>query len=292
MDSNIQKYRVFIKTVETGSFTRTAQELNYAQSSVSKMIADLESEWGIALLIRDHSGVHLSSAGKEILPYAQKLCDAYYSLQNQVDELNGLQKGTVRIGAFTSVATHWLPEIFAAFQKEYPGIEYEILLGDYDEIETWLEQGRIDCGFLSMPVKNQLETIPMQKDEYVVVLNKKHPLAAKSRIDIHALEREPFMLLEHGGRTEVSRLLEEYDVHPDIKFTTWEDYAIMAMVEKGLGVSILPRMILHRVPYKLEIRPLKKPFYREICFAVKSKAELSPATKRFMEYLKYRTIMK
>jgi DNA-binding transcriptional LysR family regulator len=249
------------------------------------MIADLESEWGITLLVREHDGVHLAAAGEEILPYAKKLCDDYYALQNQVNELNGLQKGTVRIGTFSSVATHWLPGVFSVFQKRYPGIEYEMLLGDYDEIENWIVQGRVDCGFLSAPVKTGLETVSLKKDEYVVVLPPKHPLAGKSSIDIHELEHEPFMLLEHGGRTEVSRLLDEYGVHPDIRFTTWEDYAIMAMVEKGLGLSILPSMILQRVPYRLEVRPLKKPFYREICLAVRNKTELSPAAKRFMEYI-------
>lgn len=70
--------------------------------------------------------------------------------------------------------------------------------------------------------------------------------------------------MEHGGRTEVSELLEKSGVHPDIRFTTWEDYVIMAMVEKGLGVSVLPGLILQRIPYRLERRPLQVPFYREI----------------------------
>ena len=76
------------------------------------------------------------------------------------------------------------------------------------------------------------------------------------------------MLLEHSGKTEVSDLLERAHVQPDIRFTTWEDFAIMAMAERGLGVGILPDLILRRIPYRIEIRPLANPYYRPIGLAV------------------------
>ena len=127
--------------------------------------------------------------------------------------------------------------------------------------------------------------IPLKKDEYVIVLPQNHPLTQEERIPIEALEDEPFILLEHGGRTEVTKLLETSGVQPKIRFTTWEDYAVMAMVEKGLEVGILPRLILQRIPYQLEIRSLQKPYYRQIGLAVKNRKMLSPATERFLEYL-------
>lgn len=288
MDNNIQKYMAFVKTVETGSFTRAAENLNYAQSSVSKMIADLEKEWNMMLLERDRGGVHLTGAGEQILPYARQLLEDYRKLEAHVDAMNGIRTGILRIGSFSSVAIHWLPRIFAEFQKDYLGIEYEILMGDYGEVERWIEEGRVDCGFLRLPTASDFYTISLKQDEYYVVLPVGHPLAKSKEIDIHRLEGEPFLLLEHGGRTEVSELLERSGVHPDIRFTTWEDYAIMAMVEKGLGVSILPGLILQRIPYRLERRPLKVPFYREIGLAVKNEKIMSPAMAKFLEYLDYR----
>ena len=99
----------------------------------------------------------------------------------------------------------------------------------------------------------------------------------------------PFLLLEHGGKTEVSDLLERSHVQPDIRFTTWEDFAIMAMVEKGMGVSILPDMILQRIPYKIEIRSLQKPYYRSIGLAIKDQRHTTPAVKKFVDYLPFRT---
>lgn len=123
-------------------------------------------------------------------------------------------------------------------------------------------------------------------DEYKVVLPCGHPLAERERIDIHELDGLPFLLLEHGGKTEVTELLEKSGVHPKIRFTTWEDYAIMAMAEKGLGAGILPELILQRIPYRIEIRPLAQPYYRQIGLAMKDRRRLSPAAQSFVSYLK------
>ncbi len=288
MDNNILKYMAFVKTVETGSFTRAAESLHYAQSSVSKMIADLEKEWNLVLLERDRNGVHLTTSGEQLLPFARMLIEDYRRLESRVLAINGIETGMIRIGTFSSVAIHWLPNIFAEFQKDFPGMEYEMLMGDYEEVERWIEEGRVDCGFLRLPAGSAFDTISLKKDEYLAVLPKGHPLCEQKEIDIHQLEGQPFLLLEHGGRTEVSELLEKSRVHPKIRFTTWEDYAIMAMAEKGLGIGILPELILQRIPYEIEIRRLKEPYYRDIGIAVKDRTRLSPAMEKFMEYLKYR----
>ena len=287
MDNNLLKYMAFVKTVETGSFTKAAESLHYAQSSVSKMIADLEKEWNLVLLERDRNGVHLTSSGEQILPFARMLIDDYRRLESRVNEINGIETGMIRIGTFSSVAIHWLPNIFAEFQKDFPGIEYEMLMGDYEEVERWIEEGRVDCGFLRLPTRSAFDTISLKQDEYLVVLPKGHPLCEQHQVDIHQLENQPFLLLEHGGKTEVSDLLEKSQVHPQVRFTTWEDYAIMAMVEKGLGIGILPELILKKIPYEIEIRRLAEPYYREIGIAVKDRTRMSPVTEKFMQYLKY-----
>ena len=288
MDNNILKYLAFVKTVEHGSFTKAAQELHYAQSSVSKMVADLEKEWGILLLERNRNGIGLTPAGEQLLPRIRTLLHDFSELEGYVDQFNGVQRGMVRIGTFASVAIHWLPNIFARFQEDYPEIAYEMLLGDYEEVDGWIREGRVDCGFLRLTPNMGLDTIPLQKDAYQVVLPPTHPLAAKTVIPIADLEGQPFLLLEHGGRTEVSELLEQYHVHPQIRFTTWEDFAIMSMVEKGLGIGILPELILKRIPYQIVVRPLEQPFYREIGIAMKDRSHLTPAACKFLEYLKFR----
>lgn len=288
MDNPLLKYLAFVKTVERGSFTRAAQELDYAQSSISKMVADLENEWGMTLLERSKSGVCLTSAGEQVLPFLRKVLNDHQALEGQICRMNGIETGVVRIGTFASVAINWLPNIFAALQKDYPGIEYEILLGDYGEVEQWLKEGRVDCGFLSLPTLPQFDTILLKRDEYKLVLPLGHCLAEKEAVAVEDLNGLPFLLLEHGGKTEVSDLLERYHVQPDIRFTTWEDFAIMAMVEKGMGVSVLPDMILQRTPYQVEIRPLQKPYYRAIGLATKKQRYRMPAVEKFIHYLPFR----
>lgn len=277
MENSLLKYLAFVKTVETGSFTRAAQELDYAQSSISKMVSDLETEWGMTLMERSKKGVCLTSAGEQILPFLRKVLQDHQKLEGQICRMNGLETGVVRIGTFASVAINWLPNLFAALQRDYPGIEYEMLLGDYEEVEHWIDEGRVDCGFLRLPSLPKFDTILLKQDEYKVVLPSDHALAKKETVAAEDLNGLPFLLLEHGGKTEVSDLLEQYHVQPDIRFITWEDFAIMAMVEKGMGVSILPDMILRRIPYQIEIRSLQTPYYRPIGLAMKRMKALPPA---------------
>lgn len=288
MDMNIQKYMAFLKTVEYGSFTKAAEVLSYSQSGISRMINDLEKEWKITLLERGRAGVRLTSDGLKLLPHAQSVCTEYRKLQMQVDELNGLQAGLIRIGTFSSVATHWLPNIIREFQKDYPNIEYELLLGDYKEIEEWILTGRVDCGFLRLPTHPELQTIFLEQDELLVILPEAHPLAGCDRFPVAALCNDPFMLLEKGEKAEVSEIFDRCKISPNVHFTTWDDYAIMSMVESGLGISILPQLILRRVPYRIIAKELEVPAYRSIGLALRDQRSASIAVKRFMEYLQYR----
>lgn len=288
MDMNILKYMAFIKTVEYGSFTKAGELLNYSQSGISRMINDLEKEWNITLLERNRSGVKLTSDGSRLLPYAQSLCDEYQKLQMQVDDLHGVQSGIIRIGTFSSVATHWLPNIIKAFQKDYPGIDYELLLGDYTEIEEWIAEGRVDCGFLRLPTNPDFEIIYLEQDKLLAILPENHPLTKYDKVPIADLCNEPFMLLEKGVKAEVSEVFERNGLTPRVHFTTWDDYAVMSMVESGLGISILPQLILKRIPYKIVAKELDVPAYRDIALALRSKKTASLAVRRFLEYLDYR----
>ena len=288
MDMNILKYMAFIRTVEYGSFTKAAEMLHYSQSGISRMIHDLEREWNVALLERSRAGVRLTSDGTKLLPYAKSVCSEYQKLQMQVDELNGLQSGLIRIGTFSSGATHWLPNIIREFQKDYPNIDYELLLGDYTEIEEWIADGRVDCGFLRLPTRPEFETIFLEQDQLMVILPENHPLAGCDRFPVAALCNDPFMLLEKGAKAEVSEIFERCGLTPKVHFTTWDDYAIMSMVESGLGISILPQLILRRIPYHIVAKELDVPAYRKIGLALREKKTVSLAVNRFLEYLNYR----
>lgn len=288
MDVSILKYFAFIKTVEYGSFTKAGEAIGYTQSGISRMIHDLENEWNIVLLERSRAGVSLTSEGTKLLPYARSVCSEYEKLQAQVDDINDLQSGFIRIGTFSSVATHWLPNIIRKFQSDYPNIEYELLLGDYTEIEDWIAQGRVDCGFIRLPTRPEFETIFLDRDRLLAVIPEGHPLSGCDKFPVASLCDDPFMLLEKGARAEVSEIFEKNGLTPNVRFTTWDDYAIMAMVEKGLGISILPELILKRISYNIVAKELDVPAYRDIGLAMKSQKTASIAVKRFLAYLSYR----
>lgn len=288
MEMNILKYMAFIKTAEYGSFTKAAEVLHYSQSGISRMIGDLEKEWRVTLLERSRWGVSLTSDGSRLLARAQKLCEEYRKLQMEVDDLHGVQSGLIRIGTFSSVATHWLPNIIKAFQKDHPNIDYELLLGDYAEIEEWIAEGRVDCGFVRLPARPAFETIPLARDDLLAVLPEGHPLAESERVPASALCSEPFILLERGARTDVTDIFEREGLSPRVRFTTWDDYAIMSMVESGLGISILPELILRRIPYRIVAKKLAVPAYREIGLALRERESASLAVKKFIEYLPFR----
>ena len=288
MDMNIQKYIAFIKTVEYGSFTKAAEILNYSQSGISRMINDLEKEWGVSLLERGRSGVRLTSDGLKLLPFAKSMCSEYRKLQTQVEELNGLKSGLIRIGTFSSVATHWLPKIISRFQKDYPNIDYELLLGDYAEIEKWIFEGRVDFGFVRLPTLPEFETFFLEEDKLLVVLPENHPLADCDYFPVKALCEYPFMLLQRSVKADTADIFEKYNITPKIHFTTWDDYAIMSMVESGLGISILPQLILQRIPYRIITKELEVPAYRKIALGLRDKKNTSLAVKQFLDYIRYR----
>ena len=288
MDENVQKHLAFTTTVEVGSLTRAGELLGYSQSAVSRMISDLEREWGLAILRRDRAGVRLTAEGAELLPASRALVASWRSLREHVNEVRGLATGTVRIGTISSIATHRLPAIIAAFRADFPGIDYELLLGDYTQIETWLKEGRVDCGFVRSPADRALACEPFERDELMAVLPENHPLATCKAVPLEAFCEEPFLALEHGADTEVAKLFADAGLTPHVDLATWDDYAVMAMVERGLGLAILPSLILQRIPYRVVCRPLTKPHFRQLAFATRADMEPSLPVKKFREYLSVR----
>ena len=201
------------------------------------MIADLEDETKMPLLQRSKQGVVMTSSGIELFPYAVKLCQEFDKLQMKIDDMNGIQSGMIRIGTFSSVATHWLPNIIAAFEKDYPNIEYELLLGDYEEIEKWISEGRVDFGFLRLPTNKSFDCIEIEKDQQMVVLPQSHPFAEAKMFPVEELKNYPFIMLEKGIKAEITDIFLNNKIVPNPKFTTFDDYAVMSMVEKGLGIA-------------------------------------------------------
>ena len=286
MNKNLQKYEAFVAAARSGSFTAAAEKLNYTQSAVSRMVLSLEDEWGVKLFKRDKFGVKLTADGEALCFRCEKLIGEFKNLELCLNEIKGVERGVIRIGVFSSVATHVLPTVIKKFKQDYPLIDYELLMGDYEEIERWIRDGRVDCGFTLSEYAGGLKVLFEKRDELKAIV----PLESVfdgDRFDIKDFESRPFIMLEKGGHSEIESLLEKYGVHADIQFKTWDDYAVMSMVENGLGLSVLPNLILKKANYRIAAKSFVKKEYRNIAFAVKNLSDLSLAAKKFVGYVKF-----
>ena len=236
---SLTKYEILLKAAECGSFTKAAQELNFTQSGISHAITSLESELGITLLSRNRGGVVLTADGRAVLPKIEKLCAAHHALMQTVEGLKDMDSGLVKIATFSSVSAQWLPRILKSFGKIYANIEFEVVTGDfYDQIEGWIVNGTVDCGFLRLPSVKNLQTYALHRDELQVIVPCDHPYADSEPFPKELLASEPFIQLEEGDDYEIQEVFDTLDIHPNIQYTVQQDQTILAMVSSGLGISV------------------------------------------------------
>ncbi|MBY0121983.1 LysR family transcriptional regulator [Bacillus sp. S/N-304-OC-R1] len=282
---SISKYKVFMNVVKYGSLTKAAEALGYTQSGVSHIINSLEEEFGFLLIRRGRSGIRLTKNGEQIIKTVREILKWNEHLEQEVAAIHGIETGTVHIGTFTSVSVHWLPGIIKSFQQDYPGIDIHLAEGDYREIEEWILNGDIDCGFLSLPARGKIETIPLHQDQMHILLPLDHPLSSKQVISLSEIKGEPFIMPRKGGDDDINRVFQRAAIKPEAKFIAGDDYAIMAMVEMGLGISILPELVLRGQQRNIHIKKMDEPIFRTLGIAVSSMKNVSPATQKFLTYV-------
>ncbi len=282
---SINKYEVFWKVVELGSLTKAAEVLGFTQSGISHTISSLESEFGFSLLVRNRSGVKLTVNGEQVLQPIREILKWNEQLKQAVADIHGLEIGTITIGTFTSVSVHWLPGMIKQFQSEYPHIEFKLLEGSYLEIEQWIESGVIDCGFISLPTREKFEVFPLKKDRMLGIVSQEHPLSNEPFLSWAQMADENFIVQKAGSDYDIRRVLDKAGIKPKIKFSAGDDYAIMAMVEKGLGISVLPELVLKRQNHNITALELEDRSFRSLGIAVNSMKYASPATKRFLKHV-------
>ena len=283
----LNKYQAFVKVAELGSITKAAEAMGYTQSAVSRMVADLEDEWNLNLLRRSRGGLALSSDGLMLLPFIKDLCSRYEVLQEQANALKGLETGFIRIGSCASVSTQCLPPILKAFVDRYPKIAFQLQNMEYSDTEDALCAGVIDCGFICAPFSPELDVTLLMRDRMLAVLPPDHPLAEADSFPIQQLGQERIIKLTDEANNEVSKifaLLNSRLEHPISAYCDVnDDYSIMAMVESGLGVSILSELVTKRMPFDIRLKEFYPPQYRDVAIAVKKGRKPSPATEKFIQ---------
>lgn len=282
----MNRYIALQKIIELGSFSKAAQALGYSQSAISQMISSLEDEMAIKLVNRFRTGAKLTLEGEKLYPFIEKMLYQYAYVQEKINEIKGLETGIIRMGTLASISAHWLPGLLKTFQEQYPGVEFVIHQGDYSSIYEWIRTGAVDFGFVNPKAVTGIETLVLKEGAMLAVLPENHPFSDKDVIPLAALAEEPFILLEEGHYSEPLEAFKSIGKSPNIKYTIHDDYAIMTMVEAGLGVSILAELVLHRTNYKIKLCATEPEISRTIAIGYKDKTSMPIACKRFIELLR------
>ena len=197
------RYEVFLKVCETGSFSKAAEALNYTQSGISQIMAGLEDELGVQLFARFKRGVMLTDNGKRLTPYIRELVNRKYMLRQAAFDINHKVEGKLRVGSFSSITALWMPQMIHYFKAHYPKVEIEILDGNYDEILDWILHGQVDCGFLSSIVAGELRFYPLWEDPLCAVMPEGHPLAEQENITLPELFQYPLIIETPGCDNDI-----------------------------------------------------------------------------------------
>lgn len=281
----MNRYIAFLKIVELGNFTKAAEVLGYTQPAISQMMASLENELSINLLYRSRYGVRLTPEGERLLPSIQSSVAQYQSMQNIAGEIRGLDSGIVRIGTISSISCHWLPPVIRQFWEKYPNVQLIVHQGDYTTIPEWVRTGELDFGFVTPDAVDGTDSRFLKTGEHRACLPKYHPLARKQSVTLEELAKEPFLLLEEGIYSEPLAAFRAAELEPNIRMTMHDDYSILSMVEQGLGVTILPELVLRKQSYDIVMLPTEPMVMRRISIISRDKNELSIAAKTFIRYL-------
>lgn len=279
------RYLALQKIVELGSFTKAAEILGYTQPAMSQMITSLEKELSIKLLYRSRYGIRLTLEGEKLYPLIQRTISQYQAMLEIAKDIKGLDTGIIRIGTISSISCHWLPELIRSFWKLHPKVQFILHQGDYTTIPEWVRTGEVDFGFVNPDAVSGMKTKFIKEGELRAVLPENHKLAAKPFVTLQELAMESFLLLEEGSLSEPMEAFHQLGLEPDIKLRVHDDYSILSMIEAGLGVSILPELVLRKTNYRVVILPLKPVITRKIGLVMKEQNALPIAGKYFIEFL-------
>ena len=283
---NFLQYEALVKTLECGTLSKAAEELGYTQSGLSRMINSMEEDTGFRIIERDRSGVRLTPEGETLMPYIRSAILAQRNVEQAVGEINGRYRGLIRIGTFNSASAQWLPGMIKEFTDKYPEVRFELIHGTDEITRKLAETGRVDFTFTDYPTKADLDEEFLIRDPIVAIFAKDDPMATRKSISLKELEELPYIALNEGVDDEITRLLTINKVELNPRFTESNDHAVLAMVEQGLGTSLMSKMMLQGFDTDIVMVPLNTPAYRKLGIGCRDRKKLSLAAEAFWNIAK------
>ena len=278
--------KVFLTSIDSGSFTRAGEILGYTQSNLTQMMKSFEDELGIPLLIKTKKGVEPTGEAKQLIPAMRAMAASEDRFLQEADEIRGIRRGAIRIGSYVSTSSTWLPQVIGHYQTEYPEVEFNIIESGQEEMLRGLQTGDLDLALMSAPENHEVEFIPVLEDPMVVVFPPDHELAEYDYIPVAKLEDHPLIMTYREYDTDANKILQSAGLDASVRYRSKDDFAVLSMVQHGLGISILPELTLERFPGKYDYRMLDPESYRSLGIGIRSIKEAGPLTRSVIDYIK------
>ncbi|WP_052190861.1 LysR family transcriptional regulator [Chitinibacter sp. ZOR0017] len=291
MNVTLRQLQIFAKVAETGSFTRAAEQLFLTQPAVSQQIRLLTEAVGEPLLETMGRKVYLTTAGQALLHTSEQMNQQWKAFEEDIAAQRGLHSGTLRLAA-VSTAKYFIPRVLGPFCQKYPGIEVKLEVANRDRIIERIEDNLDDLYIMTKPPETlELVREPFLDNPLVAIAAPTHPLAAQAQITLAEFAQERFIMREPGSGTRIA--LEAFQARAGVSFNVrmelGSNEAIKQAVAGGLGVSILSRHTLHRLPVEedeVAILPVEGfPLHTQWQLVYLSKKRLSRAAQAFLAEL-------
>jgi len=293
MDLNLNQLKVFHVTAQLQSFTRAAQAMFLTQPGISKHIKDLEEYYGTRLFDRLGKKVVLTEAGTILHVKTEIIFNMIAQVKAEIDDLQGLQGGLLKIGASMTIGVYVLPPVLARFSEAYPQVGISLDVAVNRQVEEDLIGNSIDIGFLGAPADDvRLVAGPFFTDELVLIVPMSHEWARRDSVPPHELTDQPFIMAQEGSGTRriiVARLAARGVVLKKITGFGHTE-AVKKAVESGLGIGILSKLAVAREEHLGLIKSLRLEgvdLQRTFFFAHRRDKYLSRVMKAFLQHAVY-----
>ena len=247
---NLEQLRSFVEVARFGNFTRAAEELYLAQPSLSRQIAALERDLGAQLFHRARGGSTLTAAGESLLPLARRMLADAESVRRELAELAGLERGRVRLGATPTLCISLVAEVLSAFHAEHPAIELHLSEQGSRRLLDELAGGELDLALITTSdatTADRFTVTPLLEEELVVVSSAvEPPVTNRGSIGLADVARLPLIVFSstYDLRSATDAAFHAAELTPQVVLEGAEMDAVLRFVERGLGVAIVPAMVL------------------------------------------------
>jgi DNA-binding transcriptional LysR family regulator len=240
----LRQLRTFKAVADLKSFSLAAHELRLSQPSVSYQVKELEEALGLPLLDRLGKRVQLTEAGSLLYTYARRALDLIGEAALALEEMRGIKRGSLRVGASTTVGVYLLPAALGAFKKLHPGLVISLEIGTRARVQEQVLRNELDLAVVGPALKDaDLAILPFISDELVVVAPAGHPLAGRRNLTLKDLASEPFVMREaaSGSRWSLEKAARKAGARLTVAMELGSNGAIKHAVESGLGLAVLSR---------------------------------------------------